>query len=478
MKYVFHHVVAAALASLSSGVAVAQGESAAPGGAATQPSAAVARAAADVVLADFAHGWPTGLEAVAGRVGVEGDGKSAALRVRPTEGVPPTLPPGVVLPIEPRDWNETSAVAVRLRASPGGGQQLVRVRLVASDVRGMPILQHSHLLAADQSWHDVAVPLWQFRWADRAAGWNEVRALRVAIETPFGEMSIDDIRLVAADGPKPTPGERLARFAFAGRAVRIARADGVMLATDVGVALSDDDLRVILGDMVRARQCVRRLFADALNPVNNDEPITLLVFNDAAGCTDFWRRHGQAWNVHIAPPAWGAYTVQDIATAVFDPATGPRRPTFVHEAIHATLAHDVRIMPGTLPHGWMQEGMANYVQLSLHPGSIDAAAYPAAFAAGVGPGSGFVPLKQLVSGPAEGHRYAQLASLFAYLAERRPKLLPIWAKAVVAGTKPEAALEPEKLTIDQLEAEWVAWGRQRFAAPRTDGHFDKPAEWK
>lgn len=430
------------------------------------------------MLADFARGWPAGVEAVAGRISVEGEGDSAALRIRPADGAPPTLPPGVVLPVATKAWADLSAIAVRLRATPGGGQSLVRVRLVASDARGIPILQRSHLLPADQNWHDVVVPLWQFRWADRAAGWNEVRALRLAIETPFGEMWVDDVRLVAAAGRKLSPGERLARFAFAGRAVRIARGEGLMLATDVGAGLSDEDLRVILGDMIRARQCVRRLFADALNPIEDDQPITLLIFDDAAGCTDFWRRHGQAWNVHIAPPPWGAYTVQNIATAVFDPASGPRRPTFVHEAIHATLAHDVRIMPGTLPHGWIQEGMANYVQLALHPSSIDAAAFPTAFAAGVGAGAGFVPLKQLVAGPAEGQRYAQLASLFAFLAENRPALLPLWAKAVVADAKPEAALVQEKLTLDQLEAEWLAWGRQRFAAPRTDGHFDKPAEWK
>ena len=58
-----------------------------------------------------------------------------------------------------------------------------------------------------------------------------------------------------------------------------------------------------------------------------------------------------------------------------DAERGVRRPVYVHESTHAVVARDLRLLTGNAKHSPLQEGIATYVQLCLHPDSVDRGAF-------------------------------------------------------------------------------------------------------
>lgn len=188
---------------------------------------------------------------------------------------------------------------------------------------------------------------------------------------------------------------------------------------------------------------------------------------------------GSQWGARILPPQSGGYTVQDIATTTFDPKLGNDRPVWLHESAHAIVGRDLRLAPGTIAHSWLQEGLANYIQLCVYPNSLDNGAYPRLFAAGVQdlPQALFRPLKSVLSERVTTQQYAQLASLTAYLIEAHPDWLPKIASGLADATPVDKVFTALGTDLDALQTSWLAWGRKRFAQPRTDGHFDRPVEW-
>ena len=237
----------------------------------------------------------------------------------------------------------------------------------------------------------------------------------------------------------------------------------------------------MLGNMRKTRALIRRLFGDAVKPVDTPMPAALLVFKDAPGYAGFWQMMGTQWGARIVPPQSGGYTVQDIATSSYDPKLGNDRPVWLHESVHAVAGRDLRLMPGSVEHSWLQEGLANYVQLCVYPASLDNGAYPRLFAAGVQdrPQALFRPLRQVLTERVTTQQYAQLASLIAFMIEAHPDWLPPLANAIATGEPVEKALKDRcKTDFEAMETEWLDWGRKRFVQPREDGHFTRPVEWE
>jgi hypothetical protein len=158
---------------------------------------------------------------------------------------------------------------------------------------------------------------------------------------------------------------------------------------------------------------------------------------------------------------------------------------YFHEAVHAMVARRLRLLPGTREHSWLQEGVANFLQLCLYPESLAPQTYPRHFSAppdGKGK-SFFKPIEMLLTGRISTKHYAQLASLVAYMLTRRTDWLRNIALGLSKGKKAEIILSECGTTFKELEEEWFQWGAQRFLgkageAKSFEGHFEPPLEWK
>jgi hypothetical protein len=314
-----------------------------------------------------------------------------------------------------------------------------------------------------------------------------VRRLALAVESPDTvHVDLDDLRLLGGRRGRASAHREAAWYlatAFAGARVTSVHEDGFLIGTDAE-AVTEADLRRLLGRMRPLSRWMRRVFGDAVRPTAEGPPVPLLIFRDRKGYRAFFERLGTTWQARISPPSAGGYTIQDIATSYHDAMKGVERPVYFHETVHAVGGRLLRLVPGSRNHSWLQEGMANYLQLCLYPGSIDRAHLVRHFSRPVDPEGRtfFKPLRSLIGGRIDGSRYLQLAVLFAYLVSERVDLLRTLARGIADGETPERLLAASGTSFEALEKAWFAWGARTFAGgaapPGGPGtHFPVPTEW-
>ena len=462
------HVLVAALCALYG----ARPGVSAPAG---QPAAADA-----ATIADFEEGLPEGWGYSRARASLTPDGsRGQGLRV---ELEPENRAAAVIsIPLGKSDLARHDGFELAARAA--SDQPEVRLRWIALDAAGRPLHQRRHTLKPGDAWAPVRLPLVEWRWGNASTGpWSEAKRLVLLVESPARELWLDEIRLASAADDE-SPAGWLKRQAFDGAGAgttRFAEADGMLVGTDAAGQLTDEHLRRMLSNMQKARKWVRRVFGPAVRPLDGEvTPPALLIFRDGDGYRAFWQRIGRAWDAQIAPPTSGGYTVQSISTSTYDPKIGPDRPVYLHESVHAVVAHELRLVTGTEQHGWLHEGIAAYLQLCLYPKSLDPAAYRRGFTTPIGREGGlFQPLDRLIVGRPSPAYYAQLASLVAYLAEEKPDWLATIAKSLADGETPGQALKRCGTNVGELQEAWLAWGKRRYVANEPDRHFEPPLEWR
>jgi hypothetical protein len=383
-----------------------------------------------------------------GRVRARGDGP---LRGQLVFALPEGVRPG-----------SSGGFSFRIR-SLGGATD---ARLVALDAEKHVVLQRRVDVAPADRLRPVTVPWTQWRWGDDVAGGPaEIRSIGIRFTAPGGELHVDDLAFTAP-AARDAGREWLRRVAFGGRDVCVAEADGLLVATDaVGgdAQLAEADLAAILGRMRRARTLIRRLFADAVDPVETVTPPSLLIFRRREDYVAFFQSLGKEWNVQVAPPTGGGLTVGNLAATTFDPKQGADRPVFLHESVHAIFASDVRLLSGHDRHSWLHEGLGSYVQLCVYPRSIDRRALAANFRSPVAPDgrSFFKPLAQVLGRKVPAQQYAQVGTLVAYLVDQKPQWLPAIAKSLAAGGTAEDAFGACGVNLGDLQDAWLKWGAEK-----------------
>lgn len=428
------------------------------------------------VLADFEAGFPEGVRPVNAKASLDLTRPASgerSLRLEPLNAERPTAV-RLLLP-EGTDFSRFESLVAEIAVT--GDEPAVRGRWLAADAEGSVIHQRRLAVPADGEWHTVTEPLSAWRWAgDRTGAWSEVRSVTLVIDTPLAALYLDDLRLARSDAAAEDV-DPIVRLAFP-EDVKIRGQDGLIVATDADVTASD--LQVMSDNLRRARTLIRRLFGDSVRPIGEPQKAYLLIFVDDGTRRLFFHRLGRHWDVTVAPAQSAGYTVQSIATAIWDPKQGARRPVFLHESVHAAAAYDVRLLTGHPPHTWLQEGLASYVQICVYPKSLQQDFYAGEFAKPLGDGGQFVPLAELFARRAETRDYAQLASVIAYLAEERIELLRPLARGLADGGSVEQVLHAEGTSIDKFQSDWLTWGQEKFTAEDAsrDRHFDLPAEFR
>lgn len=376
------------------------------------------------------------------------------------------------------------ALAWRLRAEPTTAA--LRLRWRALDDAGRPLFQRRVEHDAGLVWTRLEEPLALWRWADGTAGrWADVRGVALVVEEGPRRLWVDDVRLVGppATGAARLPPRRLDALAFPERAPWVGRGDGVRLVHALDDLPPRDDLEALLARLEPIPRWLDRLAGGAAPPPD-PRPLTVLLHADRAAFEAFLGRLGAAWRAGIAPPRAGGYTLQDVPSVVWDAERGLDRPVILHEVVHAWAARRLGLIPGSPAHDWLQEGLANYLQLCLYPESLPAGTYGRLFARPIDPTGGgfFQPLERLTAERAGARRYAQLASVVAFLTAERPAVLAALIRGLARGRTAPAVLAAQGTSLAELQADWRAWGARSFPA---DGEpaagagrrFPTPPEW-
>lgn len=433
-----------------------------------------------------------GFEDAAELTAVTATGGALALeRGRAPEGegwlVATAAPPGGVVAVRfaAADLARHDGLAFHVRARLADGARPARLRLRALDAQGVELFQR-RLSDALRGWSQRREPFAHWRWGDRVGRWADVRALEVEA-TGAVALELDHVRLLpGARGERsalPDPAW-LAQLASPGDAAPWTHDVGPFRL--VGPPALAPALSSPAGALERAAARLTPLAAwldrvapEALRPID-DGPVVVAILPDAAAYGAFFARLGAAWRVVIAPPRGAGYAVQDLCAIVHDTAQGLDRPVIAHEATHALVARRLRLVPGDPRHAWLQEGLANYIQLCLHPESFELRAWRRAFIAGVKDDGLFRPLRAVVDGGVSPERYAQLASLVGFLLAERPGWVGALARGLADREPVADVLARLGSSLEQLEADWVAWGRATYGTPaaiEAGRHFPLPREW-
>lgn len=389
----------------------------------------------------------------------------------------------VIFPLpDGADLSRSAALRFRTRPDDDAPTAPLEMRWLALDDRNRVLFQRRLTIDHDSDWQDLREPLSLWRWDNQRTGdWREVRRLALRIETNAGQLLLDDVRLetgTRGDASAVRSDDELVRLAFADRPVRRAAGDGLLVASDQLERFTHADVESIRLDMLRARKLIARVFGPAVRTTNPAQSVALLIFDTPDSERLFHESLGKLWRAQIVPPRSGGYTVQDISTSSWNPRYGVKRPVYLHETVHGLLARDLRLLTGHAPHTWLHEGFASYVQVAVYPDSISADVLARNFQAGVGmPGSQFIPLEELFRSRVQLDQYPQALSVVSHLIDKEPALLRDLAGALGDGKTVAEVLENRGMTLQQLQNDWLAWGRTHYRAGMKRV-VELPEEWK
>jgi hypothetical protein len=445
--------------------------------------------AKDVLLGDFEEKLPEGFEALRAEAELKSSSEDAASGsgylevIVPEERKHPSqlcfkLPEGV-------DLSYYKSLKASMWLNPKADSWKFRWQIVNKNDE--QIYQRMFEVKGAEGWKESEWPLSVWRWSNsKIADWSEGTKLILNIEAGDGEVRLDDIRFVpgerGAQSAMPEP-DWIAKVAFTGE-FRSLNKEGFFIATDALDELSKEDLPKILEKIAPVREWLKATFKTARRPVCGESPVSLLIFKEMDGYKSFYERLGDAWNVSIGAPGAGGYTVQDISASTYSDRYGADRPVYFHELVHAVVSRELRLLPGQRRHSWLQEGLANYLQLCLYPESLPRDAFVKNFSQRITNRSFFKPLRQVLTGNITTREYAQLASLTAFLVDEHPDWLDKIALGIADTRDLEDVLKEDlEMTYEDFQEKWLEWGKRTFATdsepPEGPGtHFKTPTQWK
>ncbi len=385
----------------------------------------------------------------------------------------------VVLPL-PQSvlLDRRSKLTAYVRAAESNGPVLMR--WIAMDEDNGLIFQRQFEIVGG-AWQRMEWPLPMWRWGNEKMGaWSEVKSLVLRVESQASEILLDQLAVEADDSVEAAAEEGMIKLAYANRPASMVRIDEFLVSTDALEEVPQEQLVAIVDHMKRIRGWIRRNFAGANKPVEDGGPVAMFVFRKREHYAEFFRNLGRQWSVDILPPACSGYTIQDICAATWEPPPdGKIRPVYLHEATHALVSRELRLLTGEPSQAWLQEGLANYLQLCLFPKSMRRDQYVKHFAQPIDKDSFFRPLSEILGKPVASARYAQLASLTAFLVQERPQWLQELAAGLAQKKDIKAILKEHDLTLDELQRQWMQWGQKEFAESTKDEirPFPLPQEW-
>ncbi|HBC87922.1 MAG TPA: hypothetical protein DCZ94_13290 [Lentisphaeria bacterium] len=261
-------------------------------------------------------------------------------------------------------------------------------------------------------WSKVVVPLRYMRQSDeRSPSWKNVKHLGFFFRGD-AEICIDNISLLSKTGKTAvvTP-EELAEISFPGTPkdqIKIVKnQDFIIVSNSKELEIDKLEKR-----MIEFFGLARKGLA-GVKMSTPDSPPILAVFATQDEYRNFTPRLAGLLLGQAAPPTSGGYTLHSIATSFWDPERGTFRPVYFHEMLHSWLDKMYGFPCGN--GDWIQEGIANYYQLSVFPqDDLDQIILNGIAAQNI-----HMPLKELCSGKrVPMDRYWQALSVIAMLLDK------------------------------------------------------------
>ena len=316
-------------------------------------------------------------------------------------------------------------------------------------------------------WREVVLPLSEFREdaIDQICDFSRIDVLLFRWDVTPGRVTVDDIALLPGDRGEasslPTTAERLA-LAFPSGDGRAYESDDFLLLTNAP-KLDDESAQKLLARCAEGLAVLRDVYR-----VDGEmgDPAPLLVFATRDEYVAYHERLGKRYRIGISRPRAAGLSVLGRATSSWSDDFGWDRPTFVHEAMHAALH---RLLGVTTATNWLQESLANGVQVRLYPDSASSVDFAGAFEQFAEREGMFLPFDELFARKdAPSSYYAQYLTIAEFLADRHRDALPrVWAGVrKMSGRVHEKAPATIAWSLERdparLEAEWAAWGLEHY----------------
>ncbi|MBI5723301.1 MAG: hypothetical protein HZA50_05035 [Planctomycetes bacterium] len=405
---------------------------------------------------------------------------TGCLKIKPTPKAGKTVSATFPLPTGASP-DAYAALSCFIRVSAKAGQ--VSLRWLAEDADGKTLFQRKFSAEKKDRWTRLFWPLTAWRWgSDRAGDWTQVKSITLVVESEAQDIQLDELAFTGS----PASGAQadwLLKVAFGKKKHLTAGEQPLLVASSS--SHKQPDMDKIAANFKLVETWMGRVLGDAVRPVGGDCPAALLIFADAKDWQGFFTRLAADWETSAVSPTGTGFTIQTYATSTYSDKFGWDRPVYLHEMCHALAARQLRLLNGVAGHWWLQEGLANYLQLCLYPSSLNRDEFAANFTKPVDQtGKGFFkPLKMLVTKDAGTQEYAQLASLIGYMLENKPQLLIDLVKATADGKKIAEAFDKNNVSLDDVEKAWFDWGAKTFAPDATPPNgpgsfFPVPEEWK
>lgn len=263
----------------------------------------------------------------------------------------------------PESWSRIREIAFWVHRSSDEAQQhptsILEVQLVEADGLARFVRR---IELNNSGWQQQRLALRWFRWGDgRVPHWDRVKRIGLVLRGP-SDLAIDAIRVLPGtdDQSAEIPLAELRELAFPGleaKQVHELAADHVTLLSNAAALDAPsllDHLKLVSDEVHRLLPFLERC----------SQPPKLLVFATPDEYRAFPARLAERLGARGVSPRAGGYTVQGLATSFWDDALGTRRPVYTHEFVHAILCQATSIQARG---EWVQEGLANLIQLKFHP---------------------------------------------------------------------------------------------------------------
>ncbi|MEM7011282.1 MAG: hypothetical protein AAF585_07345 [Verrucomicrobiota bacterium] len=219
---------------------------------------------------------------------------------------------------------------------------------------------------SEAGWQRIELPLAWFRWENlRLPRWEQVRLFGIR---GSGAMNLrfDGFELIDAD---PDAGanyslEDLTELAFPDddtEKIQVVADDRAWVLTNS----PEIDAEQLHEHLAAARTSLENAVPSWRRPAGRHQAPRLIVFHERKDYAAFFERMGEKISASITAPSSGGYHVQGIGVSYFSEEHGTLRPVFLHEFIHSFGTFVA--LQGSSGGDWFQEGLANLMQMRVHP---------------------------------------------------------------------------------------------------------------
>lgn len=259
----------------------------------------------------------------------------------------------------PQDIKDCEAISFWVYNKKNGAKPNLEIQFLESGGQGK---FWRRVAITKPSWQKITVPLRFMRWGNtKAPNWNKIQFFGIYFRDA-ADIIIDNVAFTKGTDKKSTVSvEEMAEIAFPGKEIQTLK---ILDTPDIRVISDSENLEIqkLTEHLNKFVSAFKQDFPFIKTPAS---PPTLLIFDSKKDYRNFTPRFAGMMSAQGTSPTSGGYTFMGIAQSYWNKKYGTLRPVYGHEFLHAyvELATSLPSSSGD----WVQEGIANYYQIKIHP---------------------------------------------------------------------------------------------------------------